>query len=172
MDMDDTYSIVMWLVKVIFAQNSDSHKLNFPPCVNAENAVVVFFFSLQWRHNERDSVSNHQPHDSLFNCLFRRRSKKASKLRVTGLCVGNSPVTDEFPAQRASNAENVSIWWRHHVWDYASHAWRVCGRSGAMTKRWFQRNRTTQNISPSPYPGPLILEETYFSPVILLVYSN
>ena len=37
-----------------------------------------------------------------------------SKLRVTGLCVGNSPVTGEFPALRASNAENVSIWWRHH----------------------------------------------------------
>ena len=44
----------------------------------------------------------------------RRRSKKTSKLCVTGLCVGNSPVTGEFPAQRASNAENVSIWWRHH----------------------------------------------------------
>ena len=28
-------------------------------------------------------------------------------------------VTGEFPAQRASNAENVSIWWRHHVWFYA-----------------------------------------------------
>ena len=47
--------------------------------------------------------------------LFRRRSKKTSKFRVTGLCEGNSPVTGEFPAQRASNAENVSIWWRHHV---------------------------------------------------------
>ena len=43
------------------------------------------------------------------------RSKKTSKLRVTGLCAWNSPVTDEFPAQMASNAENVSIWWRHHV---------------------------------------------------------
>ena len=31
------------------------------------------------------------------------------------LC-GNSPVTGEFPAQKASNAKNVSIWWRHHVW--------------------------------------------------------
>ena len=40
--------------------------------------------------------------------------KKTSKLRVTGLCVGNSPGTGEFPAQMASNAENVSIWWRHH----------------------------------------------------------
>ena len=41
--------------------------------------------------------------------------KKKSNLRVTGLCVGNSPVTGEFPTQRASNAENVSIWWFHHV---------------------------------------------------------
>ena len=71
--------------------------------------------SLRWRHNGHDCVSNHQPHDCLRNRLYRRRSKKTSKLRVTGLCVGNSPETGEFPAQMASNAENVSIWWRHHV---------------------------------------------------------
>ena len=47
--------------------------------------------------------------------FIQARSKKTSKLRVTGLCEGNSPVTGEFPAQGASNAENVSIWWRHHV---------------------------------------------------------
>ena len=40
--------------------------------------------------------------------------RKKSRLRVTGLCAGNSPGTGEFPAQMASNAENVSIWWRHH----------------------------------------------------------
>ena len=61
--------------------------------------------SLQWRHNGHDSVSNHQPHHCLRNRLFRRRSKKTSKLRVTGLCEGNSPATGEFPAQRAGNAE-------------------------------------------------------------------
>ena len=44
----------------------------------------------------------------------RRKSKKTSMLRATGLCAGNSPETGEFPAQRASNAENASIWWRHH----------------------------------------------------------
>ena len=71
--------------------------------------------SLQWRHNGRDSVSNHQPHDCLLNRLFGRRSKKTSKLRVTGLCAGNSPGTGEFPAPMARNAENFSIWWRHHV---------------------------------------------------------
>ena len=65
--------------------------------------------TLQWRHIEHDSVSNHQPHDGLLNHLFRRRSKKTSKLRVTGLCAGNSPVTVEFPVHRASNSENVSF---------------------------------------------------------------
>ena len=46
--------------------------------------------SLHWRHNGHDSFSNHHPHDCLLNCLFRRRSKKMSKLRVTSLCAGNS----------------------------------------------------------------------------------
>ena len=64
--------------------------------------------------NERDGASNHRLRDCLPNRLFKRRSKKTPKLRVTGLCVWDSPVTDEFPAQRASNAENVTVWWRHH----------------------------------------------------------
>ena len=71
--------------------------------------------SLLWRHNELDGVSNHHPHDCLLNRLFRHKSKKTSNLRVPGLCAGNSPVTGEFPAQMASDAENVSIWWRHHM---------------------------------------------------------
>ena len=41
------------------------------------------------------------------------RSTKTSRLRATFLCEGNLPVTDGFPSQRASNAENDSIWWRH-----------------------------------------------------------
>ena len=70
--------------------------------------------TLQWRHNGQNSISNHQPHDCLRIRLFRPRSKKTSKLRVTGLCARNSPVTGEFPTQMASYAENVSIWWCHH----------------------------------------------------------
>ena len=66
-------------------------------------------FSLLWRHNGRDGISNHQPHDCLLNSLFRRRSKKISKLRVTGLCARNSPVTGEFPAQTASCAKRFSF---------------------------------------------------------------
>ena len=40
--------------------------------------------------------------------------RQHQSFRVTGLCEGNSPVTGEFPAQSASNAENISMWWRHH----------------------------------------------------------
>ena len=60
------------------------------------------FLTLHWRHNERDSVSNRRRLHCLLNCWFRRESKKTSKLRITGLCIGNSPVTGEFPAQKAS----------------------------------------------------------------------
>ena len=52
--------------------------------------------------------------DRLLNRLFRHRSKNMSKLRATGLYEGNPPVAGGFPSDRASNAENVSIWWRHH----------------------------------------------------------
>ena len=49
------------------------------------NPVTI---TLQWRHNERDGVSNHKPN----RCLL------------------------EFPAQMVSNAENVSIWWSRRVY--------------------------------------------------------
>ena len=67
--------------------------------------------TLQWRHIERGGVSNHQRlHCLLINHLFGCRSK----LRATGLCARNSPVTGEFLPQKASNAEFFSIWWHHH----------------------------------------------------------
>ena len=72
-------------------------------------------FPLQWRHNEHDGVSNHQHHDCLLNRLFRRRSKKISKLCASGLCEGNSPVTSEFHTKMTSNVEKVAFLWRHHV---------------------------------------------------------
>ena len=40
--------------------------------------------------------------------------KHQSSVSLT-LCAGNLPVTGEFPAQMDSDAENVCIWWRHHV---------------------------------------------------------
>ena len=95
--------------------NSDERNVNMPLIIIHHLCDEYFArTTLQWRHNGCNGVSNPQPHDYLLNHLFGCRSKKTSKLRVTGLCVGNSPGTGEFPTQMASNTENVSIWWRHH----------------------------------------------------------
>ena len=103
-------SIHQWVIpchmRVVAASLSDN---------NFHSVNVRMGDSLKRRHNERGGFSNHQPHDCSLNGLFKRSSKKTSKLRVIGLGVGNSTVTGEFPTQRTSNAENVSIWWRHHV---------------------------------------------------------
>ena len=61
-----------------------------------------------------DGISNQWCLDCLLKCLFRHRSKKISKIHVTGLCEGNPSVTGGFPSQRASNTGNVSIWLRYH----------------------------------------------------------
>ena len=103
---------------ILFKAFGISRLLN-PRCISCREWYLLNYTTistLQWRHNERDGVWNHQPHDYLLSRLFSSRSKKTSKLRVAGFCAGNSPVTGEFPAQMASNAENASIWWRHHVW--------------------------------------------------------
>ena len=71
--------------------------------------------------HERHVVSNHRSFDCLFNSLCGPTSKSA----LLALCVENSPVTGEFPAHRASNAEKVSSWWRHH------------GRMGPGHKLWY-----------------------------------
>ena len=83
------------------------------PLVNLWHGLVIAstekIMPLKWSYNER----YHRRLDCLLSRMFRCRSKKTSKLRITGLCEGNPPVAGGFPLQRASNAENVSIWWRH-----------------------------------------------------------
>ena len=108
-------STCIGLDQTIFVKNS-LKIASFPSEVNVMEILFALFLSpLRWRRNGHGGVSNHQPHHCLLNRLFGCRSKKTSKLRVTGLCAGNSPGTGEFPAQMASNTENVSIWWRHYV---------------------------------------------------------
>ena len=67
--------------------------------------IIWVFSYASLRHNVRDSVSNYQPHDCLSSRLFGRRSKKTSKLRLTSIYAGNSPVTGKFLAQMASKAK-------------------------------------------------------------------
>ena len=99
--------------------------------------------TLQWRHNECDGVPNHQPHDCLLNRLFRCRLKKTWKLRVTSLCEGNSPVPGEFPAQRTSDAEIFSIWWRHHGIKFKGFKWVSEGLSVTTA---FLGHRTSRSM--------------------------
>ena len=101
---------VLWLLQCLWS-NFEGHW---------ENKSHKSHNSLQSRHKGRESVSNYQPHHCLLNRLFRRRSKKTSKARVTGLCAGNSPLTGEFPAHMSSNAENAFIWWRPHVFPHCN----------------------------------------------------
>ena len=107
---------------------------------------------LRRRHNERYGVSNHQPHHCLLNRLFRCRSTKIPKLRVTGLCVGISPVTGEFPAQMTSKAEFFFIWWRHHVKQILHHGGLAPGSNegwanvGPTSGRQYRRRA---NVGPT-----------------------
>ena len=57
----------------------------------------LWFHVIQWRHKKRNGVSNHQPHDCFLKRFFRCKTKKTSKLHVTGLCEGNSPVPVNSP---------------------------------------------------------------------------
>ena len=74
------------------------------------SSYKVWMYSFMWRHWR-----------VVCECTL-RWSKKTSMLRFTSLCAGNSPVAGESPHKKASNAENVSIWWRHNAlkWRHTS----------------------------------------------------
>ena len=82
--------------------------------------MFTHMYKTRSSHNGHHSVSNHQPYECLLKRLFRCRSKKTPKLRITGLCAGNSPGTGEFPAQIASNTEMFPsddvIMWCQMMW--------------------------------------------------------
>ena len=84
------------------------------PPLNPHAIQIYPYFPSQWRHNGRKSVSNHQPHNCVLNCLFRRRSKKITR-----------------------NAENVSIWWRHHdSWKHILQCLPLVGRGISLAILW------------------------------------
>ena len=101
------YGTRLWNTSVaIFLVKNDVHIQTLSLLIAAQYITMASL----WVRLRLKSPASH----CLLNGLFRRRSKKNSKLSVTGLCAGNSPVTGDFPAQMASDAENVPIWWRHH----------------------------------------------------------
>ena len=62
------------------------------PLVSEITSLTIVYSTVYW-------VADQRKHQSSVSLIFLR---------------GNSPVTGEFPAQRASNAGTLSIWWRHH----------------------------------------------------------
>ena len=102
-------------------------------------------------------ASQSTSHDCFLNRLFRRRSKKTSKLRVTGLCAENSPGTGEFPAQMASNAGNVSIWWRHHVvGGWLWHNLKKCRDATFVVSHWREAAVITNSGTASDERGGIM----------------
>ena len=87
--------------------------------------------ALQWRHNERDGVS------IIYSTVCSGADQR--KHRITGLCEGNSPVADEFPTQRASNTENVFIWWRHHGFCNLEQ-YHACWCPGSLSRQSISRH--------------------------------
>ena len=100
--------------------------------------------SLHWCHNHHDGASIHQPHGCLFNRLFRRNSKKTSKLRVTGLCVGNSPgpvnSPHKGPVTRKMFPFDDVIMPRCVIWDPHDDVWT---RKRILHKCTFAKNDKT-----------------------------
>ena len=92
--------------------------------------IEVCLHPLQWRHNGCDGVSNHQPRDCLPKRLIRHRPKKTPKLRVTGFVMGI------HRWQTGSNAENFSIWWRHHVVEPLNSRALHCENSCKINSLW------------------------------------
>ena len=87
------------------------------------NRTISNISALRWRHNERDGVSNHQRLDCLLSRLFRRRSKKTSKLRVTGLCEENSLGDQWIPR---TNGQWRRTWVHLMTSSWVKQSWRTC----------------------------------------------
>ena len=64
--------------------------------------------SLQWRHNGRDGVSNHQPHDCLLNRLFGRRSKSASNSGADD-CISEKNRSNHYTSNRFGTHTGVTL---------------------------------------------------------------
>ena len=99
----NSYSCKIILRQLQSSTSRASYGVSFVFCINlilqlGDCSVGTYVFivcgiPLHWHHYERDGISNHRRLNCLFNCLLRRRSKKTSKIRVTGLYEWNSPVT-------------------------------------------------------------------------------
>ena len=142
---DFVFVVFLWLVSANLTQiiqgYSDAIEIIMRLSQLHKSSDVITLTSqwAQWRLKS--------PASGLFIQLFIQVQVKENirKLRVTGLCVENPPGTGEFSAQKASNADNVFIWWRHHV---VMKPWWIWIRSYTNTLR-------TGNVTNGTYSNQI-----------------
>ena len=138
---------------------------------------VNSWYHIMMSSHERHVLSNHRSLGCLFNCLFGPTSRKHQSPHY-GLCEGNSPVSGEFPAQATSNAENSSIWWRHHdLWPkWWEVSWPSSHNFSMFIYRWLNAKRLDQITDalelrlfcPKPsIPWPLLTQLLIIKLIIL-----
>ena len=88
-----------------------------------------------------------------------RKHKGSASL---ALCTGNSPATGEFPAQRASNAENVSIWWRHHD---MLNSCKLCIDESSVTQHF---PRISHSVGTSLFCFIDIIQDSFLSILVVI----
>ena len=97
------------------------------------NIYMQLIAALQWRHNEHGGISNHQPYECLLNRLFKRRSNEIPKLRVTGLCAGNSPVIH---------------WWLVNYPHWGPVAWKMFPFDDVIMQRYIEMKWNNHRDDP------------------------
>ena len=133
------YNKTCWGDLAICTTDIIRHTYDNHPSVRQHYAIVVsvvpwetqqyihdnWRWTLHWRHDDNDGVSNHQPHGCLLNRLFGRRSKKISKLCVTDLCAGNSPGPVNSPHKGpVTRFHLMTSSWTNDVWLRMLHGFR------------------------------------------------
>ena len=96
--------------------------LGFWMCLTSNRYDNVW--SLLWRHDGPDGVSNHQPHHCLLNRSFRRKSKKLSKMSPF-----DKAIMWLFESLMLSDG---------HSWYHPSHSITLCRPATNSTTTWVQ----------------------------------
>ena len=104
--------------------------------------------------------------------------KKTNQSSVS-LAFVRGPVTSEFPSQRASNAENVSIWWRHHVLVlalevivHAPEKWLIIGSGNVLSPDRHQAIIETIADLSSATPHWIIFTQTFCQNLDVFILEN
>ena len=85
-------------------------------CVTSKHILLITFMSDVIMGAMASQITSLMiVYSTVYSGTDQSKHQSSRELRITGLCVGKSLGTSEFPAQMASNVENVSIWWRHHA---------------------------------------------------------